>query len=50
MNYKEVFAQWSSACRDIAATQFGYFMDGWKSMEKQFQDTTKVDWTSFWKK
>ena len=50
MNYKDVFAQWSSAFRDITATQFGYFMDGWKSIEKQIQDSTKVDWTNFWKK
>ena len=45
MNYKDVFAQWSTAYRDIAATQFGYFMDAWKTLEKAAQDAP-----TFWKK
>lgn len=50
MNYQDVFARWSAAYRDITATQFGYFMDGWKTMEKNVQDSTKFDWYSIWKK
>lgn len=50
MNYQEVIAHWSSAYRDIAATQFGYFMDAWKNAEKQIQDGYKHDWLAFWKK
>jgi hypothetical protein len=47
MSYQEVFAQWSAACRDIAATQFGYMMDAWKNAETKMQ--AKPDWM-WWKK
>ena len=50
MNYKDVFAQWSAAFRDITAAQFGLFMDGWKTAEKQVQDNSKFDWYTIWKK
>jgi hypothetical protein len=48
MDYQTVFAQWSAACRDIVATQFGYAMDAWKNAETKMQ--AKPDWMSFWKK
>ena len=50
MNFNNVYAQWSAAFRDLAAAQFGLFMDGWKVMEKNMQDGTKADWFTLWKK
>ncbi len=45
MNITNMYSQWSAAFRDITAAQFGLFMDGWKTMEKNLQDGS-----SFWKK
>jgi len=45
MQFKDVFSQWSTAFRDIAATQFGYAMDAWKAWEKAVNDSCH-----FWKK
>ena len=55
MEITSVIAKWSSAYRDITAQQFGYWMDGWKAIEKQIQDAPKFevpkyDMFSFWKK
>ncbi len=50
MNFTNMYSQWSAAFRDITAAQFGLFMDGWKTMEKNMQDNTKADWYSIWKK
>ena len=50
MEFTSVITKWSSAYRDIAAQQFGYWMDGWKAWEKAVQDVPKFETFNFWKK
>ena len=45
MNFNHMYTQWSAAFRDLAAAQFGLFMDGWKTMEKSVHELP-----NFWKK